>query len=54
MEVQTKSKEVIALELALAAYEDERPSNADKTPEGEGKAIAALYNAIYENLNIEY
>ena len=54
METQSKSKELIALELAITAYEKARPVNADHTAEGEGKSIATLYNTIYENLNIEY
>ena len=54
MEIQSKSKELITLELTIAAYEKARPANADHTPEGEGKSIANLYNAIYETLNIQY
>lgn len=54
MEIQSKSKQLIALELAITAYEKDKPLNSDNSPEGEGKAIAALYNAILENLNLDY
>lgn len=50
METTSLTTQQIALELALAAYEQNNPVNHDHSPEGEGKAIAALYNAILENL----
>lgn len=46
------TKEEIALELALSFLNRYQPINTDHSPEGEGKAIAALYNAILENINI--
>ena len=54
METANSSKQQIALELTITAYEKDKPLNSDNSPEGEGKAIAALYNAILENLNLDY
>lgn len=53
MEAVYVTKEQIALELTLAIMQKSLPTINDWTPKGEGKAIAELYNSIYENLNVE-
>ena len=52
MDKETMTKEEIALELAITVYNKSVPVNQDPSPEGEGKAMAALYNSILENLNL--
>ena len=52
MDDKTLSKEEIALQLTLAILEKDRPLYKDFTADSIGKAIAALYNAMYENLKI--
>lgn len=50
LDIDNISREEIALELALKFMERTLLMNNDHSPKGEGKAIAELYNSIYENL----
>lgn len=52
MDNETLTKEEIALDLTLTVYEKDEPVCSDRSPEGRGKAIAALYNTILESLNL--